>query len=174
MPRQPVSEDAEVGVMDSLMSEGEGVNVGDGESPTGPAPSEPPAPVERNAEGEEIKQGVVQRVRAPTERTALRSEMTPAERAALEASQIAPAGPALLDEDLTEIEGLPYLTVVKDALIGLVAKQGWEAIGDQYNTTLVQAFPRLYRTIRYLHKRGIYGDRKDRGITPAQVKAQIG
>jgi len=174
MPRQPVeqSESAEVGTVEGLMGEGEGVNFGDGESPvTPPAPSEPPAPVERTAAGEEVKNGVVQRVKG--ERPPIRSEMTPAERAAMEASQVAPQR-AIVPEDLEEIPGLPFLTVMKDALIGLVAKHGWEAVGEENGPTLIQNLPRLYRTLRFIHKGGIYGDRQHRGMRPDQMRGLIG
>jgi len=173
MPRQPEGE--EVGVMDSLLGDGEGVNFGDGVSPTGPAPapSEPPAPLERTAQGEEIREGVVQRVKPPTERPALRQEMTAKERAAIEASQVAPQR-VFSEEDLTEIPGMPFVEVMKDALIGLVGKHGWEAIGTANMSEIAVNFPRLYRTLRFVVNGGIYGDRKVRGVTPTDLAARVG
>lgn len=178
MPRRPAApvEEASLppGAVDAMLGEGEGVNFGDGESPVEPAPAAPAE--ERTAAGEPVSQGVVRRVpAAPTPERQVRGEFSEKERAAMAAAQEAPARAAPASEDLTEIPGLPFLKVLEDCLNGLVAKHGWEAVSDENAMSLVVNMPRLYRTIRFLHARGIYGDRKDRGLlNPAKLRELIG
>jgi len=167
MPRRAAQESKDpaiaVGGVGGLMGGDEAVNYGTGED----APEAPQVPLGT------VQDGVVKRVSGA--KKAHDGEFTPAERAAMAASQAPPGAAVPAPEDPTEIPGLPYNVAVKDVLQGLVSNMGWEAISDSNAMSLVVAVPRFYRLLRALHARGIYGDRKDRGLMDERrVREMVG
>jgi hypothetical protein len=161
MPRQPVEQEAEVGSAAPGFDPADLV-IGSGE--------DAPPPVQRTPQGEPIKDGIVQRVAPRTEPGQRINDLTPAQRAAQEASQHAPAKAAPTPEDLVEIPDYPYIAFLKDILPALAMKEGWAAVATDMIPTHFNNLPRMYRLLRTCHARGIYGDRKG-GTIAADVAA---
>lgn len=160
MPRRPIAAELDVDPTDAI-------------NPEEIAQNDPPAPVQRTPAGEPVKSGVVHRVGAAPKLS--EGEFTPAEREALARSQMAPVKPEPAGEDLEEIPGLTYAQAMQALLNGLIAKEGWSVVSADMFGAVLSNGPRFYRALRLLVRRGIYGERIDKGmLTPKFIEGLIG